>query len=83
MIQSSIALREKLHHFIDNVEDKKIEAMYILFEQEIEEEDIYTDEFKAELDKRYANYKSGNTEMITAKESKRRINNMLKEKFGR
>ena len=83
MTQASIALREKLHHFIDKVEDKKIEAMYVLFEQEIEEEDVYTDEFKAELDKRFADYKSGKSKMITEEESKRRINKLLKEKFSK
>ncbi|HYJ63419.1 MAG TPA: hypothetical protein VEV62_06725 [Parafilimonas sp.] len=30
------AIREKLHQFIDSIEDKKAEAMYALFENEIE-----------------------------------------------
>jgi len=32
----SLEIREKLHHFIDSIEDKKAEAMYALFEDEIE-----------------------------------------------
>ena len=38
----------------------------------------YTDEFKAKLDKRYADYKSGKAKMITAEESKKRIQTILK-----
>ncbi len=50
-------LREKLHNYINQVEDKKIKAFYTLVESDIvEEENIYTEEFKAELDKRYADY---------------------------
>ena len=33
----------------------------------------YSDELKVELDRRYADYKSGKAEIITAEESKRRI----------
>jgi hypothetical protein len=29
-------IREKLHHFIDSIEDKKAQAIYTLFEEEIE-----------------------------------------------
>lgn len=29
-------IREKLHKFIDSIEDKKAEAIYILFENEID-----------------------------------------------
>ncbi len=33
---STTGIREKLHHFIDNMEDKKAEAIYTLFENEID-----------------------------------------------
>jgi hypothetical protein len=32
----ALNIREKLHHFIDTIEDKKAEAIYTLFEDEIE-----------------------------------------------
>ena len=57
-------IRQKLHNFIDTIEDKKVKAIYTLFEDEIEQEE-YTDEFKAELDKRFEYYKNGG-KMVTA-----------------
>lgn len=79
MSQSSVILREKLHHFIDSVEEKKLKAMYVIFEDEIEEqEDIYTDEFKAELDKRYNEYKADGI-VITEQQANKSINNILQK----
>ncbi|MBP6431402.1 MAG: addiction module protein [Ferruginibacter sp.] len=37
----------------------------------------YTDEIKKELDKRYDEYKSGKIKLITAEESKKRIQKIL------
>jgi len=55
---TTTAIRERLHHFIDTIEDKKAVAIYTLFEDSIKDsEEEYTDEFKAELDRRYAEYK--------------------------
>jgi len=71
-------LREKLHHFIDTAEDKKIEAMYVLLEQEIEEEHEYSDEFKAELDKRYADYKADGI-VVNEEEANYRIDNLVQK----
>jgi hypothetical protein len=73
------ALRQKLHSYLEVADDKKIKAMYIMMEDEIEESAIeYTDEFKKELNQRYADYKSGKAKMITAATSKKRIQNLLK-----
>jgi putative addiction module component (TIGR02574 family) len=75
-------LREKLHQYIDHVEDKKIKAFYTIVQADIEEEElVYTNELKAELDKRYNAYKAGKTKMITATESKKRIEKLLKNKL--
>jgi hypothetical protein len=55
---NTTGIREKLHHFIDTLEDKKAVAIYTLFEGEIREsEEEYTEDFKKELDKRYTAYK--------------------------
>ena len=76
MLQSNEILRDKLHHYIDTIEDKKLEAMYVLFETEIEEEDIYTDEFKATLDNRYNEYKTDGI-VVTEADANKRIDNLL------
>ena len=36
MTTSTIVLRDKLHQFIDTVDEKKVKAMYVMFEEEIE-----------------------------------------------
>ena len=36
MSPSIVVLRDKLHQFIDTVDEKKIQAMYVMFEAEIE-----------------------------------------------
>lgn len=76
---STSAIRQKLHSYLEVADDKKVKAMYVMMEEEIEESAVeYTDEFKKELDRRYADYKSGKAKMITAAESKRRIQKILK-----
>jgi hypothetical protein len=77
------ALRNKLHQFIDNAEDKKIKAIYTIFEEDIAEineaEEEYTAEFKAELDRRYEDYKKdGKT--ISRHEADKRIKKLLAKK---
>lgn len=54
---TTAAIRERLHHFIDTMEDKKAAAIYTLFADSMEEKEAYSEEFKAELDLRYAEYK--------------------------
>ncbi|CAN5345630.1 hypothetical protein BH11BAC5_BH11BAC5_32810 [soil metagenome] len=76
MSQSNTELRDKLHLYIDKVEDKKLEALYVLFEHEIEEDDIYSDEFKAALDKQYSDYKADGI-VVSEEEADKRINNVL------
>jgi hypothetical protein len=39
---TTVALREKLHKFIDSIEEKKVKAIYTLFENEIEQEVEYS-----------------------------------------
>ena len=53
-------MKDKLHRFIETVEEKRMKTIYDFFEQEIEKDDWdYTNEFKAELDRRYAGYING------------------------
>ena len=68
---------------VEIVKDKDLSALKEFIGQlgltyliEDNERLFYTDEFKNELDRRYAEYKEGK-EMISAEESQKRIQNLL------
>lgn len=83
MIMETIKIRQKLHQFIDTIEEKKAQAIYTLFEDEIEQDELeYTDEFKAELDRRYDYYKNGGS-MISAEDADRQINEVLQQRISK
>jgi putative addiction module component (TIGR02574 family) len=71
-------IRNRLHHFIDTAEDKKVKAIYTLFEDKIgeEENEEYTPEFKAELERRYEEYKADG-KVISREEMDKRIKRVL------
>ncbi len=74
---TTVAIRQKLANYMQVADDKKIKAMYALLENDIQQEELeYTDEFKAELDKRYAYYKNGGN-MISAVEANKQIKKVL------
>ena len=76
---TTLAIRQQLHNYLEIADDKKVKAIYTMMEDEIKESAVvYTEEFKAELNKRYAGYKSGKTKMVTAEESKKRIQKTLR-----
>ena len=73
-------IRQKLHHFIETIEDKKAKAIYTLFEDEIEQDEWeYTEEFKTELDNRYEHYQRGG-KMITTSEANDQISAVLQSR---
>ena len=75
------AIRQQLHNYLEIAGDKKLKAIYTMVEDEIiESSSNYSEAFKVELDNRYNNYKSGNTKAVSASESKKRINKILKNK---
>lgn len=50
-------IRQKLHQFIETAEEKKVKAIYALFEDEITRDEWeYTDEFRADLDTAWEKY---------------------------
>jgi hypothetical protein len=76
---STSAIRKKLLNYLEVADDKKIKAMYIMMEDDIEKSSIeYTKEFKDELDRRHAWYKSGG-KMVSATEANRQIKDVLKK----
>lgn len=76
---TTVAMRKKLHDYLDTAADKKIKAIYTMVEDELaEEKEDYTDEFKAELDRRYEEYlKDGIT--ISKAEVDKRIRKIIGE----
>lgn len=76
---STSAIRHKLQNYLEVADDKKVKALYIMVENEIEKSAIqYSDDFKKELDKRYAYYKSGG-KMITAAAATKQIQQIIKK----
>jgi hypothetical protein len=63
MTTSTIVIRDKLHQFIDTVDEKKVQAMYVMFEEEIETKTASQFELTAKeieaLDKQRENYLAG------------------------
>ncbi len=75
----TVSLRQKLHNYLEIADDKKIKAIHTILEKDLHENEFeYPDELKNELDKRYAEYKNGTAEMVTASDSKKRIEKILK-----
>ncbi len=73
------AIRQELHNYLEVAEDKKVKAIYTMMQDSIKGTAVdYSDEFKAELDSRNEGYKNGSAKMITAQESKKRIQKIIK-----
>jgi len=57
---TTVAIRKKLHEFIDSLEDKKAQAIYTLFEDEINNEQrISLQQYNNELAEAEAEYEKG------------------------
>ena len=78
-IMNTASIRQKLHSYLEVADDKKIKAIYAIIENDIAESALeYSNEIKKELDMRYGSYKSGKAKIITADESKKRVQKILK-----
>ena len=77
MTAQSLAIRKKLHQFIDTVEEKKLKAMYTIFESEIEYE--HNEEFYSMLNERYEEYKRTGVS-VSEKEVNKSARNLLRSK---
>ncbi len=77
---TTAAIRNKLHQFIENVDNKNVKAIYTIFEDKIkeQEQEEYTPEFKAELDRRYEEYKKDG-EVVRRSEMDERIKKLLRK----
>ncbi len=77
----TVLLKEKLHHYIETAEEKKLKAIYAMVEDEIKEpENIWEDkDFVAELERREKAYKNGTAKMISLDESAKRAKQAVKK----
>ena len=74
---TTATIRKKLLDHMQVADDKKVKAMYALFEDDIEQEKLeYTGELKAKLNNGCAYYKGGG-KMISAAEADKQINKIL------
>ncbi len=76
---NTTTIRQKLHNYLETAKDKEVVAMYGLVEKAIAGSGVaYTKELAAELDRRRAAYEDGSEKAVTAAESKKRIQKILK-----
>ncbi len=79
---NTTTIRSELHNYLEIADDKKVKAMYTIMESEIKDSFVeYPDDLNAILDERFASYKSGEAKMISASESKKRIEKILKSRI--
>lgn len=64
-------LKQRLHHYIETAKEKKIKAIYMMVEEDIDEQyDFWKDEnFTAELQRRENEYLKGRAKTYTLEES--------------
>jgi len=79
---TTTAIREKLHEMVNTADDKQVESIYSIFEDQIAEKyDHWEDEeFLNELETRTKDYESGKVKGIPWEEVKLKAQNRLKAK---
>lgn len=78
---TTAAIRSKLADYIKIADEKKLKAIYVMVEDEINDAETvnYTPTLKAELDRRVANYLDGG-EMVSAAEMNKRLQAIRKKR---
>ena len=73
----AVIMKEKLHRFIETIEENRMKIIYAFFQHEIEEDEWdYTDEFKMELNRRYEYYLNGGV-MVSAEEAEKSTKDLV------
>ncbi len=65
---ADIQIKEALHEYIDNADEKKLEAIYTVLKEDITSDYKYTDEELHVLNNRRLKYKNGEEQTLTAEE---------------
>ena len=74
------SIRQQLQEYLEIADDKKINAIYTMVEDEIKENNSeYTPEFKEELDSRVSYYLKGG-KMVTSATMNKRLQNLRKKR---
>ncbi len=77
----TIAIRQKLHHYIETAKDKKVKAIFAMVEDDIEEGAIiWTDEFVTELNRRAMDFEKQKVKSRTWDEVKKTARQLSKPK---
>ncbi len=76
----TIAIRDQLHQYLEGADDEKLKAIYVILEDAIKELKVeYTDEYKAELDRRVEHYLNGG-QMVTPGEMNNRLHRIREKR---
>ena len=76
-----VAIRKKLHHYIETAQDKKVKAIFAMVEDEIEDDAIvWPDKFLNELNKRTSDFENGEVKGRTWEEVKKGAKNKAKSR---
>lgn len=77
---NTASIRKQLHDYLEIAVDKKLKAIYTMVEDDIiASNEEYTEEFKAELDRRVEYYLSGG-KIVTPTEMKKRLRTARKNR---
>jgi ParE toxin of type II toxin-antitoxin system, parDE len=83
MKKSKLDLKETLYNYIDSITIKKLKSLHTILLSDIKNHNtIYTKAFKAKLDKRYKQYKLGQSKTLTIIQSKKSIQKIISSKIN-
>ena len=78
---STAAIRQKLQEYIRFADDKKVKAIYVILENEIEEKhEEWSKEFENEILRRIEDYESGKDKGISRREVTRKVAALAKKR---
>lgn len=82
---NNTAIRKKLYDYIRVVDDKKLNAIYNLLENEIEQTNEWWKNkiFTAELDDRYESLENGSDNGFTVEQVKQSISKLRVKRYGK